>query len=295
MSLKSLPKPQAFERPKSYDWDAPPEAMSQWADRPFAASDEGETISIYGVIGEDFWTGEGFTAKKAAGLLRGFGAKAVTVNINSPGGDMFEGLAIYNLLREHPAEVTIKVMGVAASAASIIAMAGDQVLMGTGSIMMVHNAWGLVIGNRHDFADAADVFQTFDKSMASIYAARTGKEEDEILSMLDGPSRSSDGTYMTASEAIDAGFADGTFEPLPEPEPAKAQIPTDDAARRRIEAALAKQGVGRKERADIINSCSGPRDATRSLSGPRDATRVATRDAGETNAAFMRLAQTILK
>lgn len=286
MSLKKLPAPQAFERPASYTWDAPADALSKWADNPQAAeADDANTISIYGVIGEDFWTGEGFTAKKMAGIIRSIGKKDITVNINSPGGDMFEGLAIYNLLREHPASVTVKIMGVAASAASVIAMAGDQVLMGTGSIMMVHNAWGLVVGNRHDFADAANVFETFDASMAAIYAARTGMTEKAIMALLDGPSRSSDGTYMTAAEAIDKGFADGEFEASDEPTQARASIPADVLARRRAEAALAKQGVGRKERADILNS----------LSGPRDATRPAARDAGKLAAEMTRLLQNLTK
>lgn len=280
MSLKNLPKPQAFDRPAGYTWDVPPDAFAEWAEDPRAAeADEPNTISIYDVIGEDWWTGEGFTAKRAAGILRAIGKQPVTVNINSPGGDMFEGLTIYNLLREHPAEVKIKVMGRAASAASVIAMAGDEVLMGTGSIMMIHNAWGLVVGNRHDFTDAASVFETFDGSMASIYAARTGMSDEEIMAMLDGPSRSSDGTYMTAAEAIAKGFANGEFDGADEPTQARASIPADVLARRRAEAALAKQGVGRKERADILNSLSGPRDAT----GP------AARDAGKLAADMSRL------
>lgn len=282
MSLKALPKPQAFERPACYTWDAPADALSKWAENPQAAENgDPNTISIYGVIGEDLWTGEGFTTKKAAGILRSIGNKPVTVNVNSPGGDMFEGLAIYNLLREHPAEVKVKVMGVAASAASIIAMAGDEVLMGTGSIMMVHNAWGLVVGNRHDFADAASVFETFDDSMASIYAARTGMDEKDILALLDGPSRSSDGTYMTAADAIEKGFADGEFDGVDDTAKASASIPAELLARRRAEAALAKQGIGRKERAEILNS----------ISGPRDATRPAARDAGNLTAEINRLLQ----
>jgi ATP-dependent Clp protease protease subunit len=278
MSLRNLPKPQAFDRPASYSWDAPADALSRWADKPQAAeADEPNTISIYGVIGEDFWTGEGFTEKKMAGILRSIGKKPVTVNVNSPGGDMFEGLAIYNLLREHPAEVKVKVMGIAASAASVIAMAGDEVLMGTGSMMMIHKAWGLVVGNEFDFEDATTVFRKFDASMASIYVARTGISEKEILGMLAGPSRSSDGTYMTAAEAIAKGFADGEFEGADEATQARASIPAEVLARRRAEAALAKQGVGRKERADILNS----------LSGPRDATRPAARDAGDLTAGIL--------
>jgi len=279
MSLKKLPAPKAFNRPEGYTWDAPSTALDQWAERPMAAeADEPNTVSIYGVIGEDFW-GEGFTSKRMAAALRSVGKNAVTVNVNSPGGDMFEGLAIYNLLREHPAKVTVKVMGVAASAASVIAMAGDEVLMGTGSIMMIHNAWGLVIGNRHDFADAASVFETFDGSMASIYAARTGKDDEEILAMLDGPSRASDGTYMTAAQAIEMGFADGEFEAGETGAQARASAPDDVIARRRMEAALAKQGMARKDRADLINSLSGQRDAT----GP------AARDAGKLSAELAQL------
>jgi len=276
MSLRNLHKPAAFQRPDGYTWDTAPAAYSEWTERPLAAEgDDANTVSIYGVIGEDFWTGEGFTAKRMAGALRSIGKNAVTVNINSPGGDMFEGLAIYNLLREHPAEVTVKVMGIAASAASVIGMAGDKVLMGTGAMLMIHNAWGLVVGNRHDFADAAEVFKTFDSSMAAIYAERTGIKTEDILAMLDGPSRSSDGTYMTAAEAIEKGFADDTFEPEDSAAQASATVPADLIARRRTEAALAKTGMGRKERFDTLNS----------LSGQRDATRPAARDAGELTAA----------
>lgn len=282
MSLKKLPEAKAFQRPAGYSWDAPADALGQWSDTPMAAeADEPNTITIFDVIGEDWWTGEGFTAKRAAGALRSIGRNPVTVNINSPGGDMFEGLAIYNLLREHPAKVTVKVMGLAASAASVIAMAGDEVLMGTGSVMMIHNAWGIVIGNRHDFADASSVFETFDQSMASIYAARTGIGESDILAMLDGPNRQSDGTWLTAAEAIDKGFADGDFEPPSATGEARANVPYDVLARRQIEAALAKQGKGRKERSNLIHS----------LSGQRDATGTAARDAGNLAAEMSRLLQ----
>lgn len=294
MSLRKLHKPAAFQRPDGYTWDTPAVAFSEWTERPLAAEgDDPNTISIYGVIGEDFWTGEGFTAKRMAAALRSIGKNAVTVNVNSPGGDMFEGLAIYNLLREHPAEVTVKVMGIAASAASVIAMAGDNVLMGTGSMLMIHNAWGLVIGNRHDFADAADVFKTFDSSMASIYAARTDIKVEDVLTMLDGPTRSSDGTYMTAAEAIEKGFADDTFEPEDSDAQASASVPADLIARRRTEAALAKAGMGREERFNTINSLSSRRDATGETSAQRDASRNAARDAGDLAVAARQLISTL--
>ena len=109
----------------------------------------------------------------------------MVVNINSPGGDFFEGVAIYNLLREHQGRVTVQVMGLAASAASVIAMAGDQILMGDGSFLMIHNAWAVAIGNRHDMADAAKLLEPFDTAMAKVYAARSGVTEAEAARMMD--------------------------------------------------------------------------------------------------------------
>lgn len=253
MSLRKLPKVSAAALPAFYSWDARADALSHWAERPLAATDDASTISIYDVVGEDWWSGEGFTSKKMAGILRGIGARDVTVKINSPGGDMFEGLAIYNQLAEHPGKVTVKVMGIAASAASIIAMAGDEVLMGEGTTMMIHRAWGAVIGNYHDFAAAAPVFDGFDRNMAAIYAGRTGKSEADIIAMLDGPTRRSDGTYLTAAEAIEQKFADGTFDSTAEAvASARAEVPELVFTRRRDEAALAREGFTRKERARVL-------------------------------------------
>jgi ATP-dependent Clp protease protease subunit len=279
MSLRKLPAPAAFQRPQSFNWDAPADALSRWADAAFAAeADDPNSITIMDVIGEDMWTGEGVTENRIAAALRKIGPRDVTVKINSPGGDLFAGMAIYNLLREHPARVTVKVLGIAASAASLIAMAGDEVLMGTGSVLMVHNAWGAVIGNRHDFEEAATVFATFDKSMAAIYAGRTGLDEAAVLAMLDGPHRASDGTYMTAAEAVEKGFADRVVDGDDDDEDykaARAALPADVLAKRRIEAALAKTGVPRKQRAALINE----------VRGARDAAPIAEREAGD-NAAL---------
>ena len=125
-----------------------------------AAGNDANSISIYDSIGEN-WEGTGVTAKRISAALRAIGDKDVVVNINSPGGDFFEGVAI-SKLREHQGRVTVQVMGLAASAASVIAMAGDQILMGDGSFLMIHNAWAVAIGNRHDMADAAKLLEPFD-------------------------------------------------------------------------------------------------------------------------------------
>src|SRR5690554_286953 len=119
MSLRKLPEAATFQRPQNFQWDAPSDVLAKWAEHPLAAaSDDPGTITIFDVIGEDMWSGGGFTAKRMAGALRAIGKKPVTVQVNSPGGDMFEGIAIYNLLRAHPEKVTIEVLGWAASAAS---------------------------------------------------------------------------------------------------------------------------------------------------------------------------------
>ena len=246
MSLRKLPEVKAFTRPGAYQPDAPADALDKWCPRA-AEADEEATISIYDVIGEDVWTGEGVTARRVAGALRAIGRNAVTVNVNSPGGDMFEGLAIYNLLREHPAEVTVKVMGLAASAASIIAMAGDRIEMGLGSMFMVHNSWGLVMGNQNDMRDAAETFAEFDAAMADIYTARTGLGRDEIEAMMNAE------TWMRTERAIEMGFAEATFEaPAYEEKDAQGM-----KARARLDATLAKAGMPRVERRTLLREAAG--------------------------------------
>ncbi|MFN3549234.1 MAG: head maturation protease, ClpP-related, partial [Mesorhizobium sp.] len=187
MSLRKLPEAKTFQRPQNFQWDAPSDVLARWAETaPSAASSEdNNVITMFEVIGEDFWSGGGVTAKRISAALRSIGDRDVVVKINSPGGDMFEGIAIYNLLRAHKARVTIEVLGWAASAASIIAMAGDEIRMGLGTFMMVHNAWGIVIGNRHDMREAAGLFDGFDAAIADIYEARTGMKRKDIEKLMD--------------------------------------------------------------------------------------------------------------
>lgn len=270
MSLRKLPEAKAFNRPKNFQWDAPADVLASWAERPLAAAEREDTITIFDVIGEDCWTGGGFTAKRAASALRSIGDKPVTVQVNSPGGDMFEGIAIYNLLRGHRAKVTIEIMGWAASAASIIAMAGDEIRMGLGTFMMVHNAWGVVIGNRHDMRDAADLFDGFDSAIVDIYEARASIDRKAIEKLMDAE------TFMGPSEAVAKGFADVVDEALgAEEEVSNSSADRQIMARRQTEAALARAGHHRSARAEILTEIGagkpGPRDATRPTEAPRDA------------------------
>ncbi|MFZ9372242.1 MAG: head maturation protease, ClpP-related [Limnohabitans sp.] len=167
-----------------------------WYSVTAKAADSAE-ISIYDEIG--FF---GVTAKDFITDLKQVSATSLTVFINSPGGSVFDGLAIYNALRQHPANVTVKVMGVAASAASFIAMAGDKIVMPENSFLMVHNPMGGVFGNAQEMRDWADTLDKIAASLIGIYVARTGKSEDEIKALLDAE------TWLTASEAVEMGFAD---------------------------------------------------------------------------------------
>lgn len=282
MSLRKLPEAKTFARPQNFQWDAPSDVLAKWSAAPVAAvADDPNTITIYEVIGEDYWSGGGFTAKRMSGALRAIGSNPVTVKINSPGGDMFEGIAIYNLLREHPAKVTIDVMGWAASAASIIAMAGDEIRMGLGTFMMVHNAWGVVIGNRHDMRDAAKLFDGFDAAIVDIYAVRTSGDRKHIEKLMDAE------TFMGPTQAVEEGFADSVVDDLVGKDgDANNSADRPLAVRRQIEAALARAGHPRNKRSEMLSELMN--------SAPRDASRPpAARDAGVDPAALQQLLNTI--
>ncbi len=189
-----------------------PEALKKWEEessgiRAVAVGDN--VITLFGMIGEDYWSETGgITATKVTRQLRAIGDRPIEVHINSMGGDMFEGIAIYNVLRAHSSEVAIKVMGMAASAASIIAMAGDTIAIGLGSFIMVHNCWVMAAGNRHDMQEIADYLAPFDAEMASIYAFRAKGKLD-----LDGFAKLMDGeTYLTGTRAMEIGIADSILD-----------------------------------------------------------------------------------
>jgi ATP-dependent protease ClpP protease subunit len=246
--------------------DISPSALDRWDHTVRAAKDEPDTISIFDVIGSDPWTGEGTTAKRISGALRSIGDKPVVVNINSPGGDMFEGLAIYNLLREHKGEVTVRVLGVAASAASVIAMGADKVQIARSAFLMIHNAWVVAVGNRHDMRAMADTLEPFDRAMADIYAARTGEEMKAIGKLMDSE------TWIGGSDAVDQGFADSLLDSDDVSSDPNAKSET--FAARKVERALAQAGLPRSERKRLISELkASARDAAGEI-GERDASDV---------------------
>lgn len=247
MSLKKLPEIRADHRLAKAGFDLRPDAVDRWEPAVCAkAGDDAEaSISIYDSIGEN-WEGTGITSKRISAALRSIGAKDVVVNINSPGGDFFEGMAIYNLLREHQGKVTVRVLGVAASVASVIAMAGDEILIGDGAFFMIHNAWAVAVGNRHDMLDSAKLLEPFDAAMAALYAHQTGMSTAEAATMMDKE------TWIGAQQAVDDGFATGL---LPSSEITKStQASTKTKPLALIEASMAKAGFSRNSRRDTFKA-----------------------------------------
>lgn len=244
--------------------------LSRWESVRAEALAGDNVISVYDVIGSDFF-GEGVTAKRISAALRAIGEdKDVVVAINSPGGDFFEGAAIYNLLAQHKGKVTVKVTGLAASAASVIAMAGDVIEVSQVGFLVIHNAWACMCGNRHDLTKYAETLGKFDASMRDLYATRTGMDVADIEAMMDSEA------WIGAGEAVEKGFADSIIEVKKIDEDEESRDKKSKAmARRTIEMALAKQGLSRKEREEIFQTAS-----------VRDAAMPTQRDAGAEDEAW---------
>ncbi|WP_321940029.1 head maturation protease, ClpP-related [Paraburkholderia sp. J8-2] len=246
MSLLKLPEIHADASLSCGATDARPDALQRWnpsaAAVQAAAADGSASISIYDAIG-DTYDGQGWTAARVSAILRNVAAGSdVVVNLNSPGGDFFEGVAIYNVLRQYAGKVTVNVMGLAASAASVVAMAGDEILMGEGAFLMIHNAWAVAAGNRNDFLKAAATLAPFDEAMASLYAARSGMKPEEAAALMDAE------TWIGARAAVDKGLASGML-------PASTPAPASSAQRKAkamVEASLARAGHGPQARAQML-------------------------------------------
>lgn len=251
-------RPPAIAMPARHDVAAlsKPEAFDRWQAGIKAKDGLGaNVITMYDVIGEDFWSGGGVTLKRVDSALRAIGNQDVDVHINSPGGDMFEGIAIYNRLREHPAKVTVRVMGLAASAASIIAMAGDDILIGSASFLMIHDCWVVAIGNRHDMADTAAWLEPFDAAMATVYAGKTGIDLKAVAAMMDKE------TWLNGADAVAQGFATGLLSADDvEEDAATSQDASAQNAIRQTEIALCKN-MTRTEARGLIAKIKGKPDA----------------------------------
>lgn len=194
--------------------------------RATAADNSEYELLIYGDIGESWW-GESVTAQSVAQQLNELDKSVATINvrINSYGGSVADGLAIYNALKRHKATKNVTVDGVAMSSASLITMAGDTVTMPPTSLLMIHAPWGGLYGNAKELRQYADALDKFSESMADAYAKKSGMERADMLALLtDGEDH-----YYTGDEAVAAGFADAVGDDSGEArEDASARAFTDE-------------------------------------------------------------------
>lgn len=165
--------------------------------------DETAEVMIYDVIG-DWW--DGVLAKDFAKEISELDVDELTVRVNSPGGLIYEGLAIYNALKQFNGKVIVKIDAVAASIASIIAMAGDEIQMPPSADIMIHNPWSFVAGDANDMRQEANELDRLKEKLINIYAERTGLARDELSRMMD------DETWMDGAQAVSLGFADTLLE-----------------------------------------------------------------------------------
>ena len=227
-SVASLPPPRGalYSRPSA---STPAQRQKRRQQRTTgsitaAKKDKEGEILLFGTIGAD-WFGEGITAESFNKELKDFGeVDTIRLRINSGGGDVFEATAIYNMLVKHSAKVIVEIEGVAASAATLIAMAGDEIRISENAHWMIHAASGMAWGNAREIEQYLKLLNNADDLIRLTYNARTGIKDSELTEMM------SFDNWMTAQEAFDHGFADAVDEakkvsPHVTPDSAEDSIP----------------------------------------------------------------------
>lgn len=201
-------------RPRAYRRPSPRQAQGDGAWYRIVNTAGMAEVYLYDEIG-----GWGITAAEFVAEFKALGPRPVDLHLNSPGGDVFDGVAIYTALVQHPADVTVHVDGIAASAASFIACAGTRVVMAKPATLMIHDAWGLCVGNADDMRSTGDLLDKLSTTIAGIYADRTGGEPADWRATMRGEA------WYNAAEAVAAGLADEIAAP-----PARADAPPMDRA-----------------------------------------------------------------
>lgn len=165
-------------------------------------AEEERTLVLNGEISDETWYGDEVTPKLFEKELNA-GTGNITVWINSPGGDVFAAAQIYNMLMEYKGDVTVKIDALAASAASVIAMAGTKVLMSPVGLMMIHNPMTIAIGDSREMQKAGEMLDEVKESILNAYEIKTGLSRAKISHLMDGES------WFNAKKAVELGFADG--------------------------------------------------------------------------------------
>lgn len=184
-------------------------ARNSWTDWLDIRNEGGAALlRIHDVIG-DYWSET--TSGDIAAKIDAIDAPEIVVSINSPGGNIFDGIAIYNALRAHPARIVTRVDGLAASIASVIVQAGDERQMMGGSQMMIHNAWGVAIGDAPEMRKMAEVLDHQNAVIAGIYAQHCATPEADLLDLMAAE------TWFTSAGAVESGLADTVLDGAPNP------------------------------------------------------------------------------
>lgn len=174
--------------------------MSKFWNIKAMADNSSTELFVYGdIVDSAYWDEVG--AKEFVADLSKVTSNDITVRINSGGGSVFAGFAMYNSLKQHKANITVRVDGLAGSAASIVAMAGDKIIMPLGSMMFIHNSWTYAAGNSGELKEHAEMLSKIDTTMLEVYKAKTGLDEATIKDLMDKDS------WLTATEAKNLGFA----------------------------------------------------------------------------------------
>ena len=166
---------------------------------------ESRVLELDGTIASESWFDDDITPKMFKEELFS-GSGPITIWINSPGGDCIAASQIYSMLKDYQDEVTVKIDGIAASAASVVAMAGDKVLMAPTALMMIHNPSMLAFGDHNDMAKAIDILNEVKESIINAYEIKTGQSRTVLSHLME------DETWMNAKKAIELKFADGFLE-----------------------------------------------------------------------------------
>lgn len=252
---------------KQARFEPPASALALWNPDIKAAPSKGAAINIYDSIGDD-GMGGGVTLQDVSDALDAAGGADITVNINSAGGSFFDGLAMHTLLKEYSGNVTVKVLGLAASAASLVAMGGDDIQIAENGFLMIHNSWTFAMGNKNDMREMAAMLDMFDNSMCEIYSDCTGIDKKKMAKMMDAES------WIDGDSAVAQGFCSsllGSGDVVEE----MANIPAN-ADLRKLDLAMAKSGMPRSERRELIKR----------IVGTPSAVEPATPSAGELTAAL---------
>lgn len=208
----------------------------------------GDELRIDGEIADQSWWGDEVTPAIFRQQLDEHNGAAITVGINSPGGDVFAASAIYTALKEYKGKVTIRIDGLAASAASVIAMSGDEILMSPTATMMIHNPWSIAMGDARAMESMAGELREIAEGIVNAYQLRTKLPREQIRQMMD------DETYMSADMAVELGFADKVLYQGNKPDNKSAYLYTKRAIYALANKPL-RNSEEEEERRRLIDAC----------------------------------------